>query len=77
MFVSQLFCYTFWAFYGKILAKISPFDLVDDSIWLTQTYNSNTANTEIAQSRTWGIFIPDTAYFIGIHWSMSFCIIES
>ena len=32
---------------------------------------------EDAYSRTWGIFIRDTAYFIVIQWSMTLCFIES
>ena len=34
-------------------------------------------NREVADSRTWGIFIRDTAYFMVIQWSMSLCFIES
>ena len=32
---------------------------------------------EVADSRSWGIFIRDTAYFIVIQWSMTLCFIES
>ena len=33
-------------------------------------------NTEIAQSRAWGIFLRDTVYFIVIQWNMTLIMLH-
>ena len=56
---------------------VPPFHFVVLFAYSSRRLADTTCTREVADSRTWGIFIRDTAYFIVIQWSIRSFFIES